>query len=207
MKGRKSKYKYFCKNQNLWKFLPSNHNIKKQSKPPCHPGSGVYIIPCGECSRCYVGETGRDFSVRLREHQSYVRNGNDNSAVFNHVNSRNHSINWSGSKIVYPSNNKSDRLAVESTLIKILPNFNNSAGANIIDPLSTSIVLSSNSSILRKVPPNLLPWREFWFGRVWCDFFFSLCVFSWMENLRSVFQFFFFFFFSHFQLKFHKFSK
>ena len=129
----------------------------KQSKPPCHPGSGVYIIPCGECSRCYVGETGRDFSVRLKEHQSYVRNGNDNSAVFNHVNSKNHSINWSGSKIVYPSNNKSDRLAVESTLIKFLPNFNNSAGANIIDPLSTSIVLSSNSSILRKVPPNLLP--------------------------------------------------
>ena len=66
-------------------------------------------------------------------------------------------IDWANSKIVYVSNNKSGRLSVESSLIKFLPNFNNSAGANIIDPLSISIILSSNRSILNKIPPNLLP--------------------------------------------------
>ena len=104
-----------------------------------------------------MGETGRDFSVRLNEHKGYVRSSNEKSAVFNHFSSQNHSIDWDNSKIVYSSKNKSDRLAVESTLIKFLPNFNNSAGTNVIDPLSTSILLSSNRSILDKVPPNLLP--------------------------------------------------
>ena len=143
----------------------SNNTLRKNlfrprhPKPPCSSlsGSGVYVIPCGECSRCYVGETGRDFSVRLNEHKSYVRNLNEKSAVFNHISSQNHSIDWDNSKIVYSSNIKSDRLAVESTLIKFLPNFNNSSGANIIDPLSTSIILSTNRSILNKVPPNLVP--------------------------------------------------
>ena len=120
-------------------------------------GSGVYVIPCSGCSQCYVGETGRDFSVRLSEHRSYVRNQNEKSAVFNHVSSENHSIDWANSRIVYPSNNKSNRLAVESSLIKFLPNFNNTSGVNVIDPLSSSIILSSNRSILNKIPSNLLP--------------------------------------------------
>ena len=117
----------------------------------------MYVVPCGDCASCYVGETGRDFSVRLNEHKSYVRLGNEKSAVYNHVQTRNHSINWPESRIVYQSNTKSNRLAVESTLIKFLPNFNNSTGVNLVDPLSTSIILSSNKSILDKVPQHLLP--------------------------------------------------
>ena len=103
-----------------------------------------------------MGETGRDLSVRLNEHKGYIRNQNNNSAIFNHVRDENHSMNWSNSKIVYSSNKKSDRLAVESTLIKVLPNFNNSGGVNVIDPLSASIILSSNKSIREKIPQNLL---------------------------------------------------
>ena len=95
--------------------------------------------------------------MRLNEHKGYVRNYNERSAIYNHSNSQNHSIDWANLKIVYPSNNKPDRLAVESTLIKYHPTFNNSDGANVIDPLSTSIILSSNRSIIDKIPPNLLP--------------------------------------------------
>ena len=128
-------------------------------KPPCsgHSSSGVYVVPCGGCSMCYVGETGRDFSIRLNEHKGYVRSYNDKSAIYNHVSSKNHTIDWTNSKIVYHSKNKSDRLAVESSLIKYLPTFNNSSGTNVIDPLSTSIILSSNRSILNNIPSHLLP--------------------------------------------------
>ena len=159
----------------------SNNTLRKNlfkpryPKPPCSTlsSSGVYVIPCLECSRCYVGETGRNFSVRLNEHKSYVRNANERSAIFNHVSSQNHSIDWPQSKIVYPSNKKSDRLAVESTLIKFIPNFNNSAGANVIDPLSTSLILSSNRSILNRVPSNLLPWEPGLVDLIWEFRFFS----------------------------------
>ena len=114
-------------------------------------------MPCNDCSQCYIGETGRDLSVRLGEHRGYVRRFDEKSAIFNHVDSQGHSIDWANSKLVYPSKNKSDRLAVESSLIKYLPNFNNSSGVNVIYPLSTSIVLSSNRSILNNIPPHLLP--------------------------------------------------
>ena len=95
--------------------------------------------------------------MRLNEHKGYVRNLNEKSAIFDHVSTQNHSMDWDNSKVVYSSNNKSNRLAVESTLIKFLPSFNNSAGANIIDPLSSSLILSTNRSILNKIPSNLLP--------------------------------------------------
>ena len=140
----------------------SNNTLRKnlfKPKPPCssRSSSGVYVVPCNDCSQCYIGETGRDLSVRLGEHRGYVRRFDEKSAIFNHVDSQGHSIDWANSKLVYPSKNKSDRLAVESSLIKYLPNFNNSSGVNVIDPLSTSIVLSSNRSILSNIPPHLLP--------------------------------------------------
>jgi len=32
----------------------------------------VYRIPCGNCDKTYVGETGRKFGTRLREHRTEV---------------------------------------------------------------------------------------------------------------------------------------
>ena len=32
----------------------------------------VYDIPCGGCSKSYIGETGRQFGTRLKEHQKDV---------------------------------------------------------------------------------------------------------------------------------------
>ena len=30
--------------------------------------TGVYRIPCDDCSECYIGETKRALTLRLREH-------------------------------------------------------------------------------------------------------------------------------------------
>ena len=122
-------------------------------KPPSEPrrGAGVYIIPCENCDQCYVGETGRDFMVRLREHKQYVRLGNENSAVLNHVLNKNHSVNWNSSQLVYHSQNRCNRLVIESTLIKHLPNFNNAPGVNSIDNFTKSIILAANRNINNNV--------------------------------------------------------
>ena len=45
---------------------------------------GVYKIPCDDCSQCYIGETERELTLKLREHQANSRNQNKHSAVVDH---------------------------------------------------------------------------------------------------------------------------
>ena len=48
--------------------------------------SVVYRIPCGECDKVYIGETGRPVNERLKEHQRDVRLArSDTSAVAEHA--------------------------------------------------------------------------------------------------------------------------
>ena len=46
--------------------------------------TGVYRIPCDDCSKCYIGETKRALTLRLREHQANCRNQKQHSAVVDH---------------------------------------------------------------------------------------------------------------------------
>ena len=43
--------------------------------------TGVNRIPCDDCSQCYIGETKRALTLRLREHQANCRNQKQHSAV------------------------------------------------------------------------------------------------------------------------------
>ena len=47
--------------------------------------TGVYRIPCGDCSQYYIGETGRALALRLKEHQANCRIQTQQSAVFDHL--------------------------------------------------------------------------------------------------------------------------
>ena len=126
-----------------------------KTKPPCisEDGSGVYVVPCSDCPDLYIGETGRTLATRLKEHKSYVRYAKQSSAIFNHVHSQNHNINWNASKIVYHSNDIKKRLIVESSLIQQIPNFNLMGGVCSIDRATKNIILASNPDILNNLPP------------------------------------------------------
>ena len=110
---------------------------------------GVYSVPCAGCNKCYVGETGRSLGVRLREHKDNVRFGRDRNAISNHVSSTGHSVDWAGAKLIYSSEQTYNRLVVESSLIKHLPNFNSSTGLCAIDNFSKNLILNSNPNILK----------------------------------------------------------
>ena len=66
-------------------------------------GAVVYRIPCRECDEVYIGQTGRDFKVRLGEHKTAVRHGLEWSAVLKLVYEHNHVIDWGSSVKVYHS--------------------------------------------------------------------------------------------------------
>ena len=76
----------------------------------------VYDVPCGECEKSYIVETGRPFGIRLKEHQKDVEKIADikftraarksstseqhKSAIPDHVAQANHIIDWDKAKIL-----------------------------------------------------------------------------------------------------------
>jgi predicted GIY-YIG superfamily endonuclease len=95
----------------------TNHKDKSPS-----PNSGVYAIKCS-CGHVYIGQTGRELTERLKEHQRHCRNGDPQSAVAEHVwnnisDSENHVVNWSEAKVILKEPRKIQREIKESCVIK-----------------------------------------------------------------------------------------
>ncbi len=87
----------------------------KDKKDPSENSDVVYDIPCQTCNKSYIGETGRQFGVRLKEHKKdaesiatrkFTRANRKEStsefhksAITDHIAQENHVINWEGAKI------------------------------------------------------------------------------------------------------------
>jgi len=76
----------------------------------------VYKVPCANCDKTYIGETGRKFGVRLQEHRTEVESKtrrtftrshrasslteHNKSALTDHATQENHVINWSQAMVI-----------------------------------------------------------------------------------------------------------
>ena len=66
----------------------------------------VYKIPCNQCEKVYIGETGRQLGTRITEHKkeavkiSAELNEHHKSAITDHVCQKNHIMKWEASEIV-----------------------------------------------------------------------------------------------------------
>ena len=85
----------FCilKKESLLSFLKKIKEFNRDTS------TGVYRIPCDECSECYIGETKSALILRLREHQANCRNQNQHSAVVDHS-AKGHSWWFTRAKVV-----------------------------------------------------------------------------------------------------------
>ncbi len=56
--------------------------------------NGVYKLKCEQCNMTYMGETGRKFSIRLKEHRTLERQKDDKSLFGKHTNNKQHTHNY-----------------------------------------------------------------------------------------------------------------
>ena len=69
-------------------------NVKKKDEPEDRPGA-VYQIKCSDYGQAaYIGETGRDFTMRLNELKRATKKGEVNNNIAEHHLKTSHTIDW-----------------------------------------------------------------------------------------------------------------
>ena len=106
----------------------------KDKRPLMDTVEAVYKIPCKQCPKAYVGETGRKLGVRIKEHKEDVgkasqavytrsqRKASENtfhkSALSVHTTQSNHLIDWDNTKVVGRESDKQRRWIREAIRIR-----------------------------------------------------------------------------------------
>ena len=85
---------------------------------PTQESGCIYEIPCNNCNKIYIGQSGKTLSTRIQQHKYNVRVGNMSSSLFQHMNDCNHSINWKEAKEIIYCKNIVKRNIIESCIIK-----------------------------------------------------------------------------------------
>ena len=73
----------------------------KDSVPPDRVNGVVYRVPCKDCSKAYIGQSGRSLSCCLKEHHCTVLNGDLlASAIAEHAWGESHQVDWEAVEIL-----------------------------------------------------------------------------------------------------------
>ena len=114
-------------------------------------------IPCSQCEKVYIGETGRQLGTRITEHRkeaekisdrNFTRstrrastNEHHKSAITDHVCQNNHIMNWEASEIVEQESDKFKRWIKESICIRSnTPTMNRDEGAYQLSLIWTQVI-------------------------------------------------------------------
>ncbi len=106
----------------LEKMFPS----PKDRPPPENQTNVVYQIGCSDCPWNYIGETGRAFNTRRKEHMRNVKQLKDGSNIAKHAWTFDHKIDFGSSKIIDKGNYR-HRLTLESWHTAITTNADNNS--------------------------------------------------------------------------------
>ena len=83
-------------------------------------------IPCGDCSWCYIGETGGAFNTRKKEHLRNVKTAAKGSRIANHVWANNHAIDFDNASIIDKGGFRTRKI-LEAWHSKLSPNADNNS--------------------------------------------------------------------------------
>ena len=104
---------YHSRENKLFRALCTHKDTVNEFQKP-----GVYRIPC-ECGLVYIGETGRNLSLRLKEHKTNCEKAElEKSAVTKHSWTYDHRMKWNEASILAPESHKFSRKMRESIEIE-----------------------------------------------------------------------------------------
>ena len=102
----------------IFKNTSTLKNLLINNIPVNNNYSCIYKIPCKDCDKVYIGQTGASLATRISQHKSYITAADDRKSVFAHMSSNNHNIAFDQVSVVKFSNTSFNRTIIESALIK-----------------------------------------------------------------------------------------
>ena len=123
----------------------------------------VYKIGCQNCEKVYIGETGRNFGYRLKEHKADVEQNKkaqftrseqkqseteyNKSGITDHANCTNHVIDWEGARALERESDQRSRHIKEAIQIRLQPQvMNRDDGAYKLSHVYDSVFAALPSS-------------------------------------------------------------
>ena len=102
-------------------YLRPNRTLRQMLVKPKDPlpvdqkNGVVYRIPCRDCEKTYIGQSGRSLACRMKEHQGAVRRGDTNaSAIAEHAWGQQHQIDWGSAEVLDTNPSWRPRCLLES---------------------------------------------------------------------------------------------
>ena len=92
--------------------------VKNKERKTNNENSIVYKIPCGGCSKSYIGETYRGLKTRLSEHKRDFRNYRLTNSMVVHAEQENHLPKWEDAEAIMTGLSKTHRKIFESVFIE-----------------------------------------------------------------------------------------
>ena len=127
----------------------------------CHPKDPIkpmdqinviYKISCKDCSKSYVGETGRRLEDRKRDHQAAVKRGDmDKNAIAYHCWNQDHTMDWNGTKRLSTEDQRFRRRIKESIWIRKEGDINQDDGTSNWEVLLPSLLPKLRESAVSPV--------------------------------------------------------
>ena len=95
-----------------------NRLCKNKPKDSNLEGVGVYKIPCNDCEKFYIGESGRNLKLRMKEHKKDIERMKEESGVANHVKECDHFFDFDSAEVLVPCADRRKRHIIESAIIR-----------------------------------------------------------------------------------------
>ena len=156
LKGTTEKICSLLRCYNIATFHPVQRNLQTCWSPHIVPKvhtvpNTVYKIPCQQCTKYYIGTSGRPLHRRITEHEACVRRSDPkNSLALHHINTQ-HSPDFTNISILAQDPHKFSRLKLESLYIQLHKN-------NILNHQELDNSTAADwSRIMLQVAPKLRP--------------------------------------------------
>jgi len=123
VKGLSEKFRKDVKDIGIKVYFRNPKNLGAILKPnkindPFKISGIIYKVPCCDCNQFYIGESGRTWYERSKEHHRDIKNKNLNNSLYTLMAQTKHQIDWNNVSILDFLKQKHERKTLEGMYIQ-----------------------------------------------------------------------------------------